>query len=154
MRNKIFIAVKCHAVNLVSCHPEVTQHCESPAHGHASTGSRSPHLPHWRLLLDLIRPLTRASSWRISSAMHSAISYGARPGRRAAHDQGAGRRSYAPASPAPAHPTPVQLPVIEAQIQEGEKFTMERRVSSLLKIRIQNTAHTDFFSDNSRGVMI
>lgn len=73
-----------HTVSLVSCHPRVTQHCESPTHGQEIIGSDSPHFPHRRLLIDLMWPLTRASSCRISIAMYSASSYGSRPGRRAA----------------------------------------------------------------------
>lgn len=79
-----YVSVTCHTTNLTSCHPLVTQHCESPWQGQLFTGSRSPHLPHCLVLIDLMRPRARASSWRINNEIYSAMSYGSLPGRRAA----------------------------------------------------------------------
>lgn len=79
-----YVFVTCHTTNLTSCHPLVTQHCESPWQGQLFTGSRSPHLPHCRVPIDLMRPRARASSWRINNEIYSAMSYGSLPGRLAA----------------------------------------------------------------------
>gem|GEM_PF-3329939 len=79
-----YVFVTCHTTNFTSCHPLVTQHCESPWQGQLFTGSRSPHLPHFRMPIDLMRPRARASSWRINNAIYSAMSYGSLPGRRVA----------------------------------------------------------------------
>nr|DAL65912.1 MAG TPA_asm: hypothetical protein [Caudoviricetes sp.] len=84
MRGFSQYAVTCHTASFVSCQPCVTQQAESPVHGHDFTGRLSPHFPHWLALMALMRLRTRASSWRISSAMYSLSSYGSRPGRRSA----------------------------------------------------------------------